>query len=156
MKILAIDPGSTQSGWAIWDGSEIHGFGKSENNEILRRIRKCRAHRVVIEQVRSYGMAVGETTLDTCEWVGRFHQYAMHHGYVVALMPRVTVKMHLCHMATAKDANIVHALRDRFSYGVRNYGKGTKKEPGFFYGFSKDAWQAFALAVTYWDKEIAG
>jgi len=36
---------------------------------------------------------------------------------------------------------------DRFAPGESNHGKGTKAEPGWFYGFAKDVWQATALAV---------
>jgi hypothetical protein len=51
----------------------------------------------------------------------------------------------------AKDSNIRQSLVDRFAPGERNYGKGTKAKPGFFYGFAADAWQAYALGVTYLD-----
>ena len=46
----------------------------------------------------------------------------------------------------AKDSNIRQALIDRF--GV----VGTKKNPGWFYGVSKDVWAAIAVGVTYHDK----
>lgn len=45
---------------------------------------------------------------------------------------------------------------DRYACGQPNHGKGTKAAPGFFYGFSKDAWQAMAVAATWLDREKAG
>ena len=67
---------------------------------------------------------------------------------------RREVKLYLCGSIRAKDANIIQALIDRFAPGVSNKGKGVKKSPGFFYGFKKDVWQAFALAVTIMDSKI--
>ncbi len=64
--------------------------------------------------------------------------------------------MHLCGSPRAKDPNVTQALVDRFARGETNYGKGTKKSPGFFYGFSADMWQAYALAVTYLDMKKEG
>lgn len=149
-KVFAIDPGPTQSAFVVWDGEFIREFDKVDNNILIDiiEVNAWCSHKFVIEQVRSYGMPVGEEVFDTVHWSGRFHQASNTH---VDLMPRKDVKMHLCHTNRASDSNIIQALRDRFAYGVRNYGKGTKKEPGFFYGFSKDIWQAFALAVTYYD-----
>ena len=45
-------------------------------------------------------------------------------------------KLDLCGSLSAKDANIRQALVDRYAPGQPNFGKGTKKDPGFFYGFS--------------------
>jgi hypothetical protein len=53
------------------------------------------------------------------------------------LVYRRDVKLHHCHSAKAKDANITQALIDRFAPGVPNRGKGTKAEPGWFYGFKR-------------------
>ena len=66
---------------------------------------------------------------------------------------RMEEKMALCHNSRAKDANIIQALVDRYAYGQPNHGKGTKAAPGFFYRFSKDAWQAMAIAATWLDRE---
>jgi hypothetical protein len=77
-------------------------------------------------------------------WIGRF---AERSPVTPELVYRRDVKLHHCHSAKAKDANITQALIDRFAPGVPNKGKGTKAEPGWFYGFRADIWQSYALAV---------
>jgi len=152
MKVFGIDPGSEQSAYVIWNGEEILAKGILENGKmvyLLMDYGNAFLTRVVIEQVRSYGMPVGATVFDTVFWSGRFCQAWPNEFHQ---MPRLKVKQHICHDSRAKDSNIIQALVDRFAYGVRNKGKGTKPEPGFFYGFKKDIWQAFALAVTWHDQ----
>jgi len=152
MKVFGIDPGSEQSAYVIWNGEEILAKGILENGKmvyLLMDYGNGLLTRVVIEQVRSYGMPVGATVFDTVFWSGRFCQAWPNEFHQ---MPRLKVKQHICHDSRAKDSNIIQALVDRFAYGVRNKGKGTKPEPGFFYGFKKDIWQAFALAVTWHDQ----
>ena len=155
LTVMAIDPGCTESAYVIWDGETVIDKAKEPNDGFLRSIRGKLFYAVdfvAIEQVRSYGMAVGADVFDTVFWSGRFAEAFQIYPTTFEQIPRRTVKMHLCHNNAAKDANIIQALRDRFAYGQPNYGKGTKKEPGFFYGFKADIWQSFALAVTYWDQ----
>ena len=156
--IIAIDPGPKQSAFVIWDGESVLTKNILANDELLwmlnahPELHKTILHNnypLVIEQVRSYGMPVGADIFDTVHWSGRFHQAWSGD---VHLMPRKDVKMHLCQSPRAKDSNVIQALVDRFAYGQKNKGKGTKKEPGFFFGFKSDVWQAFALAVTWWDQ----
>lgn len=154
MIVFAIDPGCEFSGWVIWNGFAILGCGKDLNTQLSHRLYRYNEKMhdntlLVIEQVRSYGMAVGASVFDTVFWSGRF--WEAWDGDKI-LIPRLEVKKHICHNGAAKDSNIIQALVDRFAYGEKNKGKGTKKNPGFFYGFKKDIWQAFALSVTCYDQ----
>lgn len=144
MYILAIDPGNIESAYVIME-SETYvpvDFAKTKNEELLEKLRQT-FYCTVIEMVACYGMAVGKEVFDTCVWIGRFDE-AM--GSASILMVRKEVKMNLCGTNKAKDGNIIQALKDRFG------DKGTKANPGFFYGFKADCWQAYALGVTYIDK----
>ena len=148
MKVLAIDPGNRQSAWCMIDGETLKplSFGKEENQVVLTAVQHLSYDSIVIERVASYGMAVGRDVFETCEWVGRFTQAArVPPDYVY----RQEEKLHICGDSRAKDTNIRRALIDRFSQHDLKNGKGTKKNPDWFYGFSADVWQAYAVAVTY-------
>ena len=155
--ILAIDPGNKESGYAIVSNDYIPiKFGKEENNTILDIISLCDRYEIdhaVIEMVASYGMPVGETVFDTCVWIGRFVQMCEDWEMPVSFVKRKEYVTDLCGSAKAKDANVIQYLIDRFAKDTPNRGKGTKKAPGFFYGFHADCWQAQAIAVWYIDKE---
>lgn len=150
--ILAIDPGNTHSGIALIEPGTCKPIkvGKIPNDQVLELIRSTSYDHLSIEMIASYGMGVGKEVFETCVWIGRFIQHhnnrvAEHGDY--ALVYRRDVKLHHCHTAKAKDANITQALIDRFASGQPNRGKGTKAAPGWFYGFAADIWQAYALAV---------
>ena len=146
MFIVAVDPGPNESAYTGWDGEKIRGFAKERNDFFLRPGFEGAfpSHAIlVLEKVCCYGMPVGAEVFETVFFSGRLAQLWSSH--IVQRVPRKDVKLHLCGNARAKDSNIVQALKDRFG------DKGTKSNPGFFYGFSKDVWQSFALAVTYFD-----
>ena len=160
MKVLAIDPGNTHSGYALIDADTCRPLdvGKIPNDELLRI---CYGYgdadlqledTVAIEMVASYGMAVGKEVFETCVWIGRFREAVDSEWRDVDLVYRRDVKLHHCASAKAKDANITQALIDRFASGQPNRGKGTKAQPGWFYGFAADMWQAYALAVLVADR----
>lgn len=154
MNILAIDPGSTNSAYAFIDETlKPLEFAKVDNDTLLRGLPVfvSMKAKVVIELIGHYGtgMPAGKTVFDTCIWIGRYIQALAPDP--VDLVLRAPVKTHLCGNPKATDANVTQALVDRFAIDPRNHGKGTKAEPGFFYGFYKDIWQAYALAVYYAD-----
>lgn len=149
MIVLAIDPGPTQSAWVVWDGTTILSKGL-ETNETVRRMLHCdvlyKPDHLVIEQIRSYGMAVGATIFDTIFWAGRFAEaWITTSGLDFSELPRWKAKQALCHDMRAKDANIRQALVDRIGPA------GTKKDPGPTYGVKKDMWAALAVAVAWLD-----
>lgn len=162
--ILAIDPGNEQSGVVLIRERDLKPIvaEKITNEELLDNLLMDRYERleesecinhVAIEMIASYGMAVGQSVFETCVWIGRFIQALEDNYYNDSLkfIYRKDEKMNLCGSMKAKDSNIVQALIDRFAPNTPNKGKGTKKEPGWFYGFKKDIWQAYAVAVTYHD-----
>lgn len=156
--ILAIDPGNRQSAYVVMDKDlRPLEFKKMENEELLARIPQLLGRygdlSLAIEMVASYGMPVGASVFETCVWIGRFWQ-ACDALPRKTLVYRIDEKLTLCRDSRAKDANIRQALIDRFAPNTPNGGKGTKKAPGWFYGFSADVWQAYAVGVTYHDKRF--
>lgn len=133
--IVAIDPGPQYSALVAWDGAKVEfaKYGLNEDVLSLLRIMGDSGAPCVIEQIASYGMAVGAEVFETCVWTGRFME--AFGANRVHRITRAHVKMHLCHSMRAKDGNIRQALIDRFGYGI-----------------SGDLWAALAVAVTWWDQ----
>ena len=109
----------------------------------------------VIEDIENFGMPAGRSLFDTAKYIGRLsrmieERFLVEPTYIF----RHEEKMTICHNPRANDATIRQALVDRFAYGVPNHGKGSKKQKGFFYGFSADVWSSFAIAITYHDKYL--
>lgn len=141
MNLLAIDPGTEQSGWCLFDGERVANSGVDENKSLLALIAGKPAAVLAIEMVASYGMPVGRETFETVRWIGRFQQ-AWHSPEEVRLVYRRDVKLYLCGSMKAKDANVRQALIDKLG------PVGTKANPGPLYGVKSHAWSALAVAVT--------
>ena len=164
--ILAIDPGNIQSGYVVvehdnTDICRVLDVGKIDNVDVFGLLKANITPDGVdaaIEMIAGMGMPVGQEVFDTCFWIGRFWEVATQAPGIRDLKKiyRREEKLDLCSSPTAKDANIRQALADRYAPGEPNFGKGTKKNPGFFYGFSADMWAAMAVATTYFDKYIKG
>lgn len=141
--ILAIDPGTFESGWCRYAEGRVVASGVLPNGDLLTML-KTRANpgeTLAIEMVASYGMAVGRETFETVWWIGRFTQ-AWRDPEAVVRVFRKDVKLYLCGAMKAKDANIRQALIDMLG------APGTKKKPGPTYGVRSHAWAALAVAVT--------
>lgn len=154
-RILAIDAGTEQSGYCIMEYETYKPllFGKIDNEELLQIVIEGCYDALVYEEFQSYGMPVGKSTIVSITWNGRFIQAAVSMGKPFYPILRVEEKICLCGTTKAKDGNLRAAMIERFaSFDFKN-GKGTKKEPDWFYGFSKDAWTGAIIAVTWIDKQ---
>jgi len=150
-RILAIDPGTTQSGWIRFHDGLPAGGGVWSNGELLDLIAEDRAHDVLaIEMIAGQGMAVGMETFRTVWWIGRFAEaWYRATGVLPREVFRRDVKLHLCGNARAKDKNIRQALVDRYGgEGGKEAAFGRKASPGPLYGVTSHAMQALAVAVT--------
>jgi len=160
--LLAIDPGPVESAYVVLDRDlRPIDFDKLPNADILSVVNAISTNnstysrglwRLAIEMIASYGMSVGREVFETCVWIGRFTQAAepLQANYIY----RKDVKMNLCGSPRAKDSNIIRALVDRFAKHDMKMGKGTKKNPDWFHGFSRDIWQAYAVGITYYDLHL--
>lgn len=147
--ILAIDPGTTESGWVRYCNDHVIDSGVWSNSTMLRKIDEGGFDDLAIEMIASYGMAVGREVFETCVWIGRFIE-ASRDPEAVRLIYRRDVKLHLCGTSKAKDANIRQAVIDLFPRlgGGKTPQIGTKAQPGPLYGVTSHAWPALAVAIT--------
>ena len=153
MTILAIDSGNEESAYVLMDSETYKPieFGKVGNPLMLIKMNELKYDKLILEMIASYGMPVGASVFETCVWIGRFIQNRKCPDF--EYIYRKEEKMNLCNSMKAKDSNIRQALIDRFAQFDFKNGKGTKGNKDFFYGFSKDVWSAFAVGVTYLDKQ---
>ena len=139
-SILAVDPGTLESGWVIFSGRRVVESGVSSNADTLARVAAW-PHALAVEMIASYGMPVGREVFETCVWIGRFVQ-AYRDSSLAQLVYRKDVKLHLCGTSRAKDPHIRQALIDLIG------PQGVKKAPGPTYGVKSNAWAALGVAVT--------
>ena len=142
MRTFAIDPGTKQSGWVLFDDGKVIDSGVSDNHNLIVWVKAGQgADLLAIEMIASMGMSVGQTTFETVRWIGRLQQ-AWHDPEAVQLVYRHQVKQHLCGTQVARDTNIRQRLLDLLG------PQGVKKSPGPTYGVKSHAWSALAVAVT--------
>ena len=155
MRVFAIDPGNIESAYCVIDADTLRPlvFDKVSNEVLRDYIRDFRFEeedRAVVEMIQSYGMAVGKEVFDTAVWIGRFAERLDRKLQLPAdMLYRKEEKLHICHDSRAKDPNIRRALIDRFAKHDLKNGRGTKKDPDWFYGFRADIWAAYAVGLTY-------
>lgn len=158
--ILAIDPGTTESGWVRLDEGKVIDSGVTDNGDMLAKLERgfcsdttwMRPSKVAIEMIASYGMPVGREVFETCVWIGEFKHACRQRGIPVELIYRREVKLHLCGTVKAKDQNVWQALLDKFG---GDSAVGRKAAPGPLYGVKSHARAALAVAVTAAERTAA-
>lgn len=156
MKIIGIDSGTYHSGVIIWDLKSNEIILKEKNydnpvllNNLITMFTEDKDYVVALETMVGTHGIVGITTILTLEFIGRIKQICDMLKIKYYGIPRPEIKKYF---GVKSDSGIIAELADRFAPGVSNKGKGTVKEPGFFYGMSGHAWQAFAVAAYVHDK----
>lgn len=154
--ILGMDPGTYESAWAVYDPAtgKLEAAGQSANRVIATMLKnQCafvppgRELVLVIEMLKSYGNALGDSVLETCVWIGRFIEAW---GRPAVRLPRKTIVTQLCNNPRANDTNVRAELMNRFGRS-RDRSIGTKAAPGPLYCVKRDMWSALAVAIVYAD-----
>jgi len=164
VKLLAIDPGSTQSAWVIFDGERPLAFGKCDNHDMVVRpvagidigewetVFWASEHfrdveHVAIEALHPRGMPTAQEEMETQFWAGRIVERI---GLPHTKIKRSDEKMTLCgRCVEVTDANIRQAIIDRF--GGKDAAIGKKVKPGPLHGVKADVRQALAIAITWFE-----
>jgi len=134
--VITIDPGSVQSAFIVTEGSIIDK-GIILNDLMVSKLLSYGNSDavVVIEEIKSYGMPVGQSVIDTCYIIGRLVQVCIANGIDYHMVPRKTIVTSLCGSSNAGDTNVRQVLRD-------NYTKTQLK------GIKYDLWAS--LAIYHW------
>ena len=105
--VLAIDPGPRQSGWVLFDieDESVISHGIDNNDDIITMIAPdldCwpLASYIAIERFEARGMPLGESSIETILWSGRF---AQAFGAKTNWIRRRDIKLHICGTVRAKD-----------------------------------------------------
>ena len=162
--LLAIDPGDEYSAFVFMDVKTYKPlyFAKEKNEDAIAHMVEyikgngtstVNVKNVACEMIQSYGSNVGKSVFFTCVIIGRLTEKFESMGLNVTYVYRKDEKINLCGTMQATDASVRQALIDRFAKFDFKNGKGTTKNPDWFFGFKKDIWAAAAVAVCWIDAQ---
>ena len=154
MKILGIDTGTFETGWVIYDSvkHEVIEKGINGNQGFKDLIKDLDFDFAAIEGIQSYGMPMGQDTIDTVVWLGRYIECIESFGKQSKLLyKKRNINKTICNSNKAKDSNIRQAIIDMFppSGGGKTPQIGTSKDQGLLYGIKSHMWAALAVSLTY-------
>jgi hypothetical protein len=159
VRLLALDPGTTRSGWVLLDGTDVRMGGKDPNESVLVTIGQYAdlVDELVIEQMGGAfdGSPFGNEKIEACRWLGRFEQAATGTIPVIRIS-RGEVKLVLLGKANARHADTLlrAVIIDRYAaiagdpLGGKAAAIGLKARPGPLHGVRADVWAALAVALA--------
>jgi len=161
LVVAGVDPGELQSGLVIFygyaEGEAPYTAGVLPNSVARDRIANL-SHEadpvLVIERPQFFGRETRFTDA-MCEallWSGRFIEAADSRGVRFETPFRKTIVTHHTGNARSNDADVRHALVER--YGGREAAIGRKGKPGPLREVKSHAWQALAAALCWIDQEM--
>lgn len=146
MIVLGLDPGTTETGYALTDGSfAVLDAGKIGSGLITDLIREFNPSAVACESLQSYGAAVGREVFETAYWIGEYRYVCKQSSIDFFLYPRPEYARAIAGVQKVTDSVLRQALLLRF-------GGDKKGEPLFKLKGSSDQRSAFAVAVYHIDK----
>ena len=160
--ILAIDPGSEQSGVVSYNivSSRVVALPVMANDELRSLIYEWKDSimwtHLIIEYPHVRGQMMKSQVIETIFWVGRFAE-AWGNMDTFIRFDKSEVNLRLCGRRAVKKGSTRRALIERFpaTGGGSEPAIGTKKAPGPLYyikGSTDHKWDALAVAVAYADR----
>ena len=157
MKILGIDPGSSESGYVVYTPpAPVTIAGKIPNEQMLGMLETAKFDTVVIERPECW--MTSKYLDETLIWVGRFFQSCKDHRTCkkIAYMTRDGVLRKLFGKAIrpkkgepSRDERVKQLM-------LKSYESGSFPAP-IFSGRkdrANDAWQAMGLVTAYLKEEV--
>lgn len=151
--IIGIDPGPTQTAYAIIDGRYgVVEADKIPNKDFIdmlvylpfRNDPTGNIAHAAIESIQSYGMPVGKETFETCYMIGRIMECFDRNDTPYTLYPRPVYAKSICGVGKISDSVLRQALLLRF-------GGDKKGEPMYPLKGCSDKRSAFAVAAYHLD-----
>lgn len=161
-SLLGVDPGPTQSAVIVFENGSVGYSGIEDNINVLDTIKEFASsgsptrngkynRTMVIERIQGMGVPLGNSTIETIEWIGRFCQAwddaTWQRDNEAVGYKRNMIRATLCGTTRSKDANIRARLIDMF--GGKPVAIGKMHDRGPLHFISKDMWQALAVVVTH-------
>lgn len=153
MKILGLDPGSSESAFVIWDTELEEILNHSiPNNYLLEKLLEeeklvNQGDVVIIEMFQNFGKKAnaGASIFYSCIFIGKVLKICERLKVKTVLIPRKTIVSHHTRTVTSSDSTVRRVMLQKFP-------KGTAKKPGVSYGLKEDEWQALAAVSYYLEK----